>query len=136
MAILRPFLISPKETARALEHLSAVDDRLAKVIQTVGKYKIRARQDAFESLVEAIIYQQLAGSAAGAIHGRFIEIYRGTFPKPTDLLATDLRKLRAAGLSARKIEYLRDLALNVSDNRLKIELLPSMTDKEVVEQLA
>jgi DNA-3-methyladenine glycosylase II len=132
--MIRPFLISRKETAQALEHLSAVDDRLATVIKTVGKYKIRARQGAFESLVEAIIYQQLAGNAAEAIYGRFIEIYHGTFPKPTELLATDLCKLRVAGLSARKIEYLKDLASYVSDNRLKLDSLPSMTD-EVVKQL-
>jgi DNA-3-methyladenine glycosylase II len=133
--MIRPFLISSKETAQALEHLSAVDDRLATVIKTVGKFKIRACQDAFESLGEAIIYQQLAGSAAEAIYGRFIEIYHGTFPKPTELLATDLCKLRATGLSARKIEYLKDLASYVSDNRMKLDSLPSMTDEEVVKQL-
>jgi DNA-3-methyladenine glycosylase II len=127
-------LLNRRELAGALEHLSVSDARLGRIIQSVGACKIKRRRDPFQSLTEAIIYQQLAGSAADAILGRFVKIY-GAFPEPAQLLATDNMKLRAAGLSTRKIEYLKDLALHVSNGRLKLDLLASMSDDKVTEQL-
>lgn len=117
-----------------MAHLTATDGRLAAIIKSVGTCRIEMRKDPFQSLVQAIIYQQLAGSAADAIYGRFVKIY-GRFPRPAQLLTTNDAKLRAAGLSRRKIEYLQDLAARVSDGRLKLAQLPKMTDEQVVEQL-
>jgi DNA-3-methyladenine glycosylase II len=122
------------EMAQALKHLSAVDTQLAEIIESVGPYEIKLRKDPFQSLAEAIIYQQLAGSAADAIYKRFVKIY-GRFPRPAQLLATRDSKLRVAGLSSRKIEYLKDLASRVSDGRLSLSLLRKMPDEQVVEQL-
>src|SRR5687767_8038283 len=118
----------------ALKHLVVADARLAVIIKSVGACEIKMRKDPFQSLVEAIIYQQLAGSAADAIYGRFVKVY-GRFPRPAQLLATKDAKLRAAGLSGRKIEYLKDLAARVSDGRLKLARLPKLPDEQVVEQL-
>ncbi|HJS68584.1 MAG TPA: DNA-3-methyladenine glycosylase [Nitrososphaera sp.] len=123
-----------RKVAKALKHLAVADARLAAIIKSVGKYEIELRRDPFQSLVEAIIYQQLAGSAADAIYGRFVKIY-GRFPRSPQLLATRDSRLCAAGLSARKIEYLKDLASRVSDGRLKLRLLAEMEDEQVVEQL-
>lgn len=123
-----------KETTEVMKHLTVADARLAEIIKSVGVYEIKLRKDPFQSLVEAIIYQQLAGSAADAIYGRFVKTY-GRFPRPTQLLATKDFKLRAAGLSARKIEYLKDLASRVSDGRLKLVLLSKLPDEQVIEQL-
>ena len=123
-----------KETRQVLKHLAVADARLAAIIKSVGAYEIKLRKDPFQSLVEAIIYQQLAGSAADAIYGRFVKIY-GRFPRPAQLLATKDVKMRAAGLSARKIEYLKDLASRVSDGRLNLALLPKLPDEQVIEQL-
>lgn len=118
----------------ALKHLTVADPQLAAIIEAVGAYEIKLRKDPFRSLVEAIIYQQLAGSAADAIYGRFVKIY-GRFPRPAQLLATKDSKLHAAGLSGRKIEYLRDLAARVSDGRLKLSKLSKLPDDQVIEQL-
>lgn len=118
----------------ALKHLAVADTRLTAIIESVGTYEIKIRKDPFRSLVEAIIYQQLAGSAADAIYRRFVKIY-GRFPRPAQLLATKDSKLRAAGLSGRKIEYLKDLAARVSDGRLKLSQLSNLPDEQVIEQL-
>ncbi|HEY3094234.1 MAG TPA: DNA-3-methyladenine glycosylase [Nitrososphaera sp.] len=123
-----------KEMTDVMKHLTVADVRLAAIIKSVGAYEIKLRKDPFQSLVEAIIYQQLAGSAADAIYRRFVKIY-GRFPRPAQLLATKDFKLRDAGLSARKIEYLKDLASRVSDGRLKLTLLPKLPDEQVIEQL-
>ncbi len=118
----------------ALKHLAAADARLAAIIESVGAYEIKLRKDPFRSLVEAIIYQQLAGSVADVIYKRFIKIY-SRFPRPAQLLATDDSQLRAAGLSGRKIEYLKDLAARASDGRLKLSQLSKFPDEDVIEQL-
>ena len=60
------------KVADALKHLAVADARLAAIIKSVGAYEIKLRKDPFQSLVEAIIYQQLAGSAADAIYGRLL----------------------------------------------------------------
>jgi len=126
-------LVSNRKMA-AVKHLAVADLRLAVIIKSIGACEIKLRKDPFQSLVETIIYQQLAGGAADAIYGRFVKIYR-RFPRPSQLLATKDARLRAAGLSSRKIEYLKDLATRVSDGRLKLGLLPEMPDEEVIEQL-
>jgi DNA-3-methyladenine glycosylase II len=120
---------------KAEKYLSAADPRLAAIISSVGRCEIKLRDGPFQSLAEAIIYQQLAGAAADAIYGRFVKIYRGHFPSPERLIATSDEKLRAAGLSARKGEYLKDLAWHIADGRIKPRLLHSMTDEQVIEQL-
>lgn len=126
--------LSSNKGADVLKHLAVADARLAAIIKSVGACEIKMRKDPFQSLVEAIIYQQLAGSAADAIYDRFVKIY-DRFPRPSQLLATDDAKLRAAGLSGRKIQYLKDLALRTSDGRLKLTRLPKLPDEQVIEQL-
>jgi DNA-3-methyladenine glycosylase II len=121
--------------SKALKHLSLRDPALASIIESVGKYSIERRPEPFRSLVEAITYQQLAGRAADTIYGRFLKIYRGRFPSPRRILNTTEAELRAAGLSRQKIRYIRDLAAHVADGRLKLDLVASLEDSQVVEQL-
>ena len=119
----------------AIAHLSKADQRLAEVIGRVGTWSIKTRSDPFHSLVEAIIYQQLAGKAADAIFGRFLKIYGKEFPLPSQVLETEEALLRAAGLSGRKVEYIRDLAAHVADGRLDLQSLREIPDEEVIELL-
>jgi DNA-3-methyladenine glycosylase II len=119
----------------ALSHLSSADARLADVIRSVGRYAIKTGGEPFQSLVEAIMYQQLAGSAADAIHSRFMELYGGRFPAPARLLSTPEERLRSAGLSGRKVKYIMDLAGRVDRGQLDLEGLAAMEDEQVVERL-
>ena len=119
-----------------LEHLCSVDQYLAEIIKAVGSYSIKVRNDSYLSLVEAIIYQQLAGSAASTIYNRFLGHYNGPIPKPEQILSSSETDLRAkVGLSRMKIAYLKDLAVHITDGRLILNNLPSMTDEEVISQL-
>lgn len=115
--------------------MSVQDPRLAIIIKSVGRYSIELRPQPFRSLVEAIIYQQLAGRAADTIFGRFLKIYRGRFPSPARILATSDQELRAAGLSRQKIAYIRDLAGRVADRSLRLDKLALLDDAEIAEQL-
>ena len=119
-----------------IKYLSNVDAQLAGVIKAVGQYSIKVRNNAFKSLVESIIFQQLAGMAATVIFGRFIKYYNGRMPTPAQILSTTETELKSkVGLSSKKIEYLKDLSSKIEDGRLNLDILPSMTDEEVITAL-
>jgi DNA-3-methyladenine glycosylase II len=119
-----------------VKYLSQSDLRLGEVIGTVGKYSIKLRKDPFQSLVESIIYQQLAGSAASTIYGRFIKYYNNSPPLPEQILSTPDAVLKSSiGLSNKKIEYIKDLSARITDRKLDLVKLCEMTDEEIIAQL-
>lgn len=110
------------------------DQALASVIDRVGEYKIRRKNHHFAVLVESIISQQLATSAADAIFKRFKQLYP-KFPTASEILATRKSHLRKVGLSGMKIEYLKDLARYVEEERLDMRSLSKMSDEDVISSL-
>jgi DNA-3-methyladenine glycosylase II len=69
------------------------------------------RRGPYESLVRAVMHQQLHGNAAAAILARFVALHPGNwFPAPSDVLGTADEALRGAGLSRQKISYVRAIA--------------------------
>ncbi len=119
----------------AIQYLCKVDSNLERIIKIVGKYSINIRNDPFQSLVESIIYQQLSGKAANAIYNRFINYYNNKQITPTLILNSPNDNLKKVGLSNRKIDYLKDLALHVYDGRINLEELPKMNDEEIINKL-
>jgi DNA-3-methyladenine glycosylase II len=121
----------------ALEHLRAVDAKLAAVIDRVGVYDAPRRSDPYAALVRAILFQQLAGAAANAIQRKFFALYGpdGQPPSPPQLLETTDEQFRGAGVSRQKTGYLRDLAAHVVDGRLRLTELPSMSDEDVIQHV-
>ncbi len=111
------------------------DPKLAKIINLVGEYKIKKSKNYYESLVEAIITQQLAGSAAKAISNRFRSLYGKSFPKPIDVINTTDVKLRKTGLSRPKIKYIKELSKAIESKSLKMRSISKLSDEEVIEQL-
>ena len=119
-----------------VKYLSKADPQLAGVIKTVGKYSIKIRTNAFLSLVESIIYQQLAGSAANIIYTRFINHYNNVLPKPMQIISTsDIELKSKIGLSSNKVQYLKDLSTKVEQGKINLELLSTMSDEEVIAEL-
>lgn len=110
------------------------DPILGKIISRVGDFKLKKRKHHFAVLVESIISQQLATSAAEAIFSRFKALY-SDFPTSTDILSTRKTKLRSVGLSSMKIDYLKDLSKYVEEGTLEIKKLPKMSDEDVITQL-
>ena len=110
------------------------DPKLTRIIQRVGIYQIKKRNNHFATLVESIISQQLASGAAVAILRRFKKLYP-SFPKPAQVLKTKDSKLRSVGLSKMKVEYLKDLAKKIEDGHLKIKSLSRLTDDQIIEEL-
>src|SRR5690348_8739286 len=108
----------PTALKKALAHLKK-DKKLGAVIKKHKPEFAKAREP-FEALVRAIIYQQLSGKAAGTIHRRFLELYKGKkHPTPKQIAATSLAKFRSAGVSQQKAGYLHDLAIKFSDGTIQ-----------------
>jgi len=110
------------------------DPILGEIIDKVGDYSLKKRTQHFAVLVESIISQQLATNAAEAIFRRFRKLYP-RYPTTAQILSTRKSKLRKAGLSGMKIDYLKDLARNIEEGRLDMKSLPKMSDDEVIEHL-
>ena len=110
------------------------DPIMKKIIDSVGEYSLKRRNRHFAVLVESIISQQLATRAAEAIFRRFMDIYP-KFPTALEILATRKSKLRSAGLSGMKAEYLKDLARKIEQGKIKIRQLSKMNDEEVIAHL-
>jgi len=117
---------------RAITHLSS-DPVMSGLIGNHGPIRLKPRRlPPFQSLTQAIIYQQLSGKAAGTILGRFKLLFPGTeFPVPAQVLATPPDRLRAAGLSRPKAAYILDLA-----QRCSLGLIPSLEDCDPLEDEA
>lgn len=116
-----------------LNHLRK-DRKLAKVIDLVGEFNLSLTKNPYESLVEAIITQQLSAKAADSISARFRAIY-GKFPKPADVIGTSDAKLRKAGLSYMKVSYIKDLSKKVESKEIRLAYMKNLSDEEVVVQL-
>jgi DNA-3-methyladenine glycosylase II len=119
-----------------VEYLSYADKRLAKIIAETGRFSLKIKKDSFQALIEAIIYQQLNGSAANSIYNRFLTYYNNRIPTPEQIISSSDLELRTqVGLSRMKITYLKDLATHIVDNRLNLIDLPKMQDEEIINQL-
>jgi DNA-3-methyladenine glycosylase II len=122
---------------KALAHLHKVDPVLGKLIDRVGKFDWRRREDPYLALVRAILFQQLAGPAASAIMRRFFGYYgdEDIAPSPKQILETTDEQLRSVGVSRQKAGYLRDLALHIVEGRLDLEAMPGLSEEEVTKQI-
>jgi DNA-3-methyladenine glycosylase II len=127
-----------KLTARQAAHLLADRDPvIARLIEETGELTFPARTDAhFATLVRAVTYQQLAGPAARAIHGRLIAAMGGE-ATPQKLLALSTEDLRHAGLSANKTASLRDLSTKVLDGTVILDprRIARLSDDDIVARL-
>ena len=111
--------------------------QIAALAAAAGPIRLRPPQDShFAALVRAITYQQLAGAAAAAIHGRLVLALGGTV-EPAAVVAISDGALRAAGLSANKAASLRDLAAKVLDGTVVLEAkgIARESDQEVIARL-
>src|SRR5712692_521766 len=117
-------------------HILKVDAAFARVIDAAGPFTPRPPDaDAFNSLARAIVFQQLAGRAARAIHGRFAALYDG-HPTAEAILQTPIDQLRAVGLSGNKATSIADLALKTTDGTVPLDRLDELSDAEIVACLS
>jgi DNA-3-methyladenine glycosylase II len=127
----------PRTTLPAAAAEVARRDRvMAKLMKRTGPFRLpRPTTDHFAALAESILYQQLAGAAAAAIHRRFVALFDGDL-SPEAVLALPPKKLRAAGLSRNKVASIRDLAAKVADRTVPLDHISRLPDEEIITRLS
>ena len=127
--------VTPAAAARIL---AGQDPVIARLLAETGPPRFsRPTELHLATLVRAVVYQQLAGRAAAAIHGRLITAMGGDV-QPESLLALSDEDLRAVGLSKAKVASLRDLAAKVLDRTVVLSppRLARESDEEIIARLS
>lgn len=124
---------TPAYWEEACRHLAKKDRVMKRLIPQFGDACLQSRGDAFTTLARSIVGQQISVKAAQTVWDRFEKL-------PRKLTAANVLKLkvddmRAAGLSARKIEYLVDLALHFDSGAVHVKAWESMDDEAIIAEL-
>jgi DNA-3-methyladenine glycosylase II len=123
---------SPPYWDRAVEQLSR-DLVMRGLIERIPGERMALRGDPFLALSRAIVGQQISVRAAQTIWQRFEKAAREVSPARVSRMRT--ATLAAAGLSQRKAEYLRDLAVHFLQGTIQPDRWPLMEDEAVIEEL-
>jgi DNA-3-methyladenine glycosylase II len=117
----------------ACKHLGKKDRVMKRLIAQFPDVSMRSRGDAFTTLARSIVGQQISVKAAQTVWDRF-----ELLPKkmvPASILKLKVDDMRAAGLSARKIEYLVDLAIHFDSGAISSDSMATMDDEAVIAEL-
>jgi DNA-3-methyladenine glycosylase II len=136
---LSPVLVASLRTeadlAAGTAAVAAADPRMAAHIERAGPVRLRdPLEDAFAALVRSVTFQQLAGAAAAAIHGRLVGALGGQVT-PEAVLDTPEPAIRAAGMSAGKTATIRDLAAKTLDGTVPLDDVEALDDAEIAARL-
>jgi DNA-3-methyladenine glycosylase II len=122
--------------------LARSDPVMARLVCSHGRLSFetrrrgRPRVDSYGMLLRSVVGQQVSAKAAATIYGRVLELFGGRTPTPAELLAVEPTALRGAGLSGRKVEYIRDLAHHVESGELELDRLAELSDEEVIAEIS
>lgn len=121
----------------ACRHLSRRDRVMKKLIPKFGEGRLRSRGDAFTTLARSIVGQQISVKAAQSVWDRFAALVDAPATRlpPTAVQALAVEQLRGAGLSARKSEYLLDLARHFSEGSVHVGQWQQMDDEAIIAEL-
>jgi DNA-3-methyladenine glycosylase II len=123
----------PEYWDEACQHLMKKDRVMRKLIPQFGDARLATRGDAFVTLARSIVGQQISVKAAQSVWDRFSALSRRI--TPSGVLKLNVDDMRAAGLSARKVEYLVDLALHFQDGKLSLKKWRDMDDEDIIDEL-
>ena len=126
-------VITPGFWAEACDHLARRDRVMKRVIPLFGDACLESRGDAFVTLARSIVGQQISVKAAQSVWNRFEALPRRM--TAANVLKLKVDDMRAAGLSARKVEYLVDLALHFDSGRLRVNQWQRMGDEAIIAEL-
>jgi DNA-3-methyladenine glycosylase II len=129
--------VTPGYWDEACKHLARRDRVMKKLIPQYGEARLQSRGDAFTTLARSIVGQQISVKAAQAVWDRFSSLLESPSTKlpPADVLRLKVDAMRGAGLSARKVEYLHDLARHFADGTVHVRRWTQMDDEAIVDEL-
>ncbi|MFD1580452.1 DNA-3-methyladenine glycosylase 2 family protein [Ramlibacter ginsenosidimutans] len=125
--------VTPEYWDEARKYLTRRDRVMKRLIPQFGNASLQSRGDAFTTLARSIVGQQISVKAAQSVWERFAAL-----PKrmtPANVLKLKVDDMRQAGLSARKIEYLVDLALHFDSGAIRVDSWRAMEDEDIIGEL-
>ena len=131
VVVLDPFV--PPFWADACKHLMKKDRVLKRLIPHFGDACLQSRGDPFTTLARSIVGQQISVKAAQTVWDRFALLPEQI--SPASVLKLKVDDMRAAGLSARKVEYLVDLSMHFENGTLHLDEWASMDDEAIIAEL-
>lgn len=123
----------PQVWDEACRHLCKKDRVMKRLIPQFGDARLISRGDAFVTLARSIVGQQISVKAAQTVWDRFASLTKNITPQRVLKLKID--DMRQAGLSARKVEYIVDLALHFDSGKLHPKDWESMDDEMIIKEL-
>ena len=117
----------------ACRYLAKKDRVMKRLIPQFGEACLQSRGDAFTTLARSIVGQQISVKAAQTVWDRFAKLPRKM--NAANVLRLKVDDMQAAGLSARKIEYLVDLALHFDSGAIQVDAWKEMSDEEIIAEL-
>jgi DNA-3-methyladenine glycosylase II len=129
--------VTPDYWDEACRHLGRRDRVMKKLIPKFGEARLQSRGDAFTTLARSIVGQQISVKAAQSVWDRFAAVVGGapTRLAPQAVRAVEPARLREAGLSLRKAEYLLDLARHFTDGAVHVGQWGEMDDEQIIAEL-
>ena len=129
--------VTPGYWDDACKHLSKRDRVMRKLIPQFGQARLQSRGDAFTTLARSIVGQQISVKAAQSVWERFVLATKCKAHRmePQAVLELEVAQMRSAGLSARKVEYLSDLARHFSDGAVHVAQWQTMDDEAIIDEL-
>jgi DNA-3-methyladenine glycosylase II len=130
-------IAQPPYWDEACKHLAKRDRVMRKLIPKFGDGRLQSRGDAFTTLARSIVGQQISVKAAQTVWDRFTALMEGASAGllPASVLQLGVQKIRAAGLSARKVEYLCDLAQHFESGAVHVDQWQVMEDEAIIDEL-
>jgi DNA-3-methyladenine glycosylase II len=126
-------IFTPDYWDDACKHLAKKDRVMKRLIPQFGDACLESRGDAFTTLARSIVGQQISVKAAQSVWDRFADLPRRL--TPGNVLKLKVDDMRAAGLSARKVEYLVDLALHFDNGTVHVDAWKDMDDEQIIAEL-
>lgn len=126
-------VFTPDYWEEACKHLAKKDRVMKRLIPRFGDACLESRGDAFTTLARSIVGQQISVKAAQSVWDRFAKLPRKL--APASVLKLKVDDMRAAGLSARKVEYLVDLALHFDSGAVHVDAWKDMSDEMIIAEL-
>ena len=129
-----PVAVKPDYWDTAVAQLMRRDRIMKKLIPRHPDIWLKTRGNPFVTLARSVVGQQISVKAADSVWNKFL-LECGKNPSPVSVQAAGLERLRAAGLSARKAEYILDLSTHFIEKLVRPQKWANMEDEEVIAEL-
>ncbi len=126
--------MNSEEIENGIMHIYENDRYLAKIIDITKRFQLKPKKDYYNSLLKAIVQQQLSVAAASSIYSRFSVFFNAKFVPEKILDASDT-DLRNCGLSHAKVTYVKDLSNKILNGQLRLSEISLKSNDEIIKDL-